>query len=155
MDAFQKIVLVVATIILITLLVIVGILLNRDNKNKNFPPNALVCPDYWKEVEENVCQPDYIKNTNIGDWNKHSSKDHTDNPNPIAESGKVYFGTDSTPSNATKYDDDTYSVFERKENESNIYKDNITLTGTETCKKKKWANHWNIKWDGITNYNSC
>ena len=37
----------------------------------------------------------------------------------------------------------------------NIYKDNITLTGTETCKKKKWANHWNIKWDGITNYNSC
>ena len=154
MDAFQKIVLVVATIILITLLVIVGILLNRDNKNKNFPPNALVCPDYWKEVEENVCQPDYIKNTNIGDWN-NANPGSIDNH--IAESGKVYFGTDSTPSNATKYDDDnTYSVFEKKDDDgNNIYKDNITLTGTETCKKKKWANHWNIKWDGITNYNSC
>ena len=146
MDAFQKIVLVVATIILITLLIIVGMLLSRDNKNKNFPPNALVCPDYWKEVGENKCEPE---NTNIGDWN-------TANPNgTINASGKVYFGTDSTPSDATKYDDDTYSVFERVDNGSNIYKDNITLTGTETCKKKKWANHWNIKWDGITNYNSC
>lgn len=151
MDAFQKIVLVVATIILITLLIIVGMLLSRDNKNKNFPPNALVCPDYWKEVGENECQPDYIKNTNIGDWN-NANPDNIDNT--IADSGKVYFGTDSTPSNATKYDD-TYSVFERVDNQSNIYKDNITLTGTETCKKKKWANHWNIKWDGITNYNSC
>ena len=154
MDAFQKIVLVVATIILITLLVIVGILLNRDNKNKNFPPNALVCPDYWKEVEENVCQPE---NTNIGDWNWNNDNNtkSNENPNPINASGKVYFGTDSTPSNATKYDDNTYSVFEKEEDSIKIYKDNITLTGTETCKKKQWANHWNIKWDGITNYNSC
>ena len=151
MDAFQKIVLVVATIILITLLVIVGILLNRDNKNKNFPPNALVCPDYWKEVGENECEPDFIKNTNIGDWNKNNPPE----TNAINDSGKVYFGTDSTPSSATKYDD-TYSVFEKEDEDgSKIYKDNITLTGTETCKKKKWANHWNIKWDGITNYNSC
>tara|TARA_X000000950_G_scaffold81421_1_gene102414 strand:- start:21119 stop:21580 length:462 start_codon:yes stop_codon:yes gene_type:complete len=153
MDAFQKIVLVVATIILITLLIIVGMLLSRDNKNKNFPPNALVCPDYWKEVGENVCQPDYNKNTNIGDWNK-PTRDHNDNPNPIDDNGKVYFGTDSNPTSGTKYDD-TYSVFERVDNQSKIYKDNIILTGTETCKKKKWANHWNIKWDGITNYNSC
>ena len=146
MDAFQKIVLVVATIILITLLIIVGMLLSRDNKNKNFPPNALVCPDYWKEVGENECE---LGNTNIGDWN--TANPHTDG---IDASGKVYFGSDSTSSTATKYDD-TYSVFERVEKGSNIYKDNITLTGTETCKKKKWANHWNIKWDGITNYNSC
>ncbi len=155
MDAFQKIVLVVATIILITLLVIVGILLNRDNKNKNFPPNALVCPDYWKEVGENECQPE---NTNIGDWNWNDpNTNSSENPNPINASGKVYFGTDSTSSSATKYDDDnTYSVFEKEDEDgSKIYKDNITLTGTETCKKKKWANHWNIKWDGITNYNSC
>ena len=142
MDAFQKIVLVVATIILITLLVIVGILLNRDNKNKNFPPNALVCPDYWKEVGENECEPDFIKNTNIGDWNKNNPPE----TNAINDSGKVYFGTDSTSSSATKYDDENYT---------NNEKSNITLTGTETCKKKKWANHWNIKWDGITNYNSC
>ena len=130
MDAFQKIVLVVATIILITLLVIVGILLNRDNKNKNFPPNALVCPDYWKEVEENVCQS---TETNKGDWTDQAGTN-------------INFGSDSTSSGVTKYDDENYT---------NNEKSNITLTGTETCKKKKWANHWNIKWDGITNYNSC
>ena len=58
----------------------------------------------------------------------------------------INFGSDSTSNDATKYDDETYT---------NNEKSNITLTGTETCKKKKWANHWNIKWDGITNYNSC
>ena len=128
MDAFQKIVLVVATIILITLLIIVGMLLSKDNKNKNFPPNALVCPDYWKEVEENVCQS---TGTNKGEWTNDVDT-------------KIYFGSDYT--DIQKYDDENY-----KNNE----KSNITLTGTETCKKKKWANHWNIKWDGITNYNSC
>ena len=151
MDAFQKIVLIVATIILITLLIIVGMLLSRDNKNKNFPPNALVCPDYWKEVGENECE---LGNTNIGDWN--TAYPHSNNG--IDESGKVYFGSDSTSSTATKYDD-TYSVYEKTDGTggtgAQIYKENITLTGTETCKKKKWANHWNIKWDGITNYNSC
>tara|TARA_Y100000816_G_C25985143_1_gene514534 strand:- start:20 stop:412 length:393 start_codon:yes stop_codon:yes gene_type:complete len=130
MDAFQKIVLVVATIILITLLIIVGMLLSKDNKNKNFPPNALVCPDYWKEVGENECQS---TGTNKGEW--------TDNADT-----KIYFGSDSNSSGVTKYDDENYT---------NNEKSNITLTGTETCKKKKWANHWNIKWDGITNYNSC
>lgn len=25
----------------------------------------------------------------------------------------------------------------------------------DTCSKKKWANMYNIDWDGITNYNKC
>ena len=34
--------------------------------------------------------------------------------------------------------------------------DTIDFSSYETeCDKKKWADKYNIKWDGISNYNQC
>jgi hypothetical protein len=30
----------------------------------------------------------------------------------------------------------------------------INFTGN-ACDKKAWAKKWNVKWDGVTNYNKC
>jgi len=33
---------------------------------------------------------------------------------------------------------------------------NVDFSGlSETCAKKKWANTYDILWDGVSNYNSC
>lgn len=29
------------------------------------------------------------------------------------------------------------------------------LTGSQTCKKRSWANNNDVLWDGISNYNGC
>ena len=136
MDAFQKIVLIVATIILITLLVIVGILLNRDNENKIFPPRALECPDYWKNIgttEVPVCQG--TDGVNTGDWPSSALP--------------VEFSDNSTASHGKKYDDKTITNNDGKSQPKGDY------NGSDTCKYRKWSRHWGIHWDGISNYNSC
>ena len=44
---FNKIVLTIATIILIIMLIFTGFFLNRSMYNDNFPPVISDCPDYW------------------------------------------------------------------------------------------------------------
>jgi len=46
MASFQKIVLIIAIVILIISLVSIGIILSKS-KNKQWPPNTPECPDYW------------------------------------------------------------------------------------------------------------
>jgi hypothetical protein len=49
---FQKIVLIVATMILIVVLVIIGISLSKS-MNNNWPPTVADCPDYWIDLSGN------------------------------------------------------------------------------------------------------
>ena len=48
---FQKIVLVVATVILIIFLVILSVLLGMSKNKFQFPPELGVCPDYFKIIK--------------------------------------------------------------------------------------------------------
>jgi len=51
MENFQKIVLILATIILIIILIFIGINLANLNSSQTWPPVIPQCPDYW-EIDE-------------------------------------------------------------------------------------------------------
>lgn len=59
MEAYHKIVLAVATSILLLYLLTVGFMMRRDDSNKPWPPIAGRCPDGWKEDSDklNKCTP--------------------------------------------------------------------------------------------------
>ena len=50
---FQKIVLMVATILLIVILVVIGVLLSKSSATENWPPIVGECPDYWVDMSGN------------------------------------------------------------------------------------------------------
>ena len=47
MNSFQKIVIIIATVILIICLILIGISLHNKNGSAIFPPVVASCPDYW------------------------------------------------------------------------------------------------------------
>jgi hypothetical protein len=48
---FQKILLVLATVTLITMLVVIGITLSKAKSNVQWPPIVGECPDYWVDLK--------------------------------------------------------------------------------------------------------
>ena len=50
---FQKLVLTIATILLIVILVIIGISLSNSKVDDNWPPIIGECPDYWVDMSGN------------------------------------------------------------------------------------------------------
>jgi hypothetical protein len=59
---FQKVVLIIAIILLIISLVIIGFMLKSALVNRPWPPSISQCPDYW-DISGNLCKPNKI---NIG-----------------------------------------------------------------------------------------
>lgn len=54
---FQKIVIIIAIILLILALAFIATAISNDKKNTQYPPVISECPDYWKHnVERNVCE---------------------------------------------------------------------------------------------------
>jgi hypothetical protein len=47
---FQKIVLVISTILLIIILVVIGVTLSKSNEKQNWPPIVGECPDFWVDM---------------------------------------------------------------------------------------------------------
>lgn len=50
---FQKIVLIIATVLLIFILVIIGSSLSKATTEENWPPIVGKCPDYWIDMSGN------------------------------------------------------------------------------------------------------
>jgi hypothetical protein len=50
---FQKIVLTIATILLIVILVVIGVALSKASQSENWPPIVGECPDYWVDMSGN------------------------------------------------------------------------------------------------------
>ena len=126
MNSFYIIVLSIATVVLILLLLVVGLLLNRGITKKGFPPVANQCPDNWTIDNSGNC---IVPTTgNIGDGNSNVST-------TIAPH---IFKIDNT----IKAFDPTNTLWS-------------STGGSSICAKKTWANSKNIAWDGIDNYNSC
>lgn len=46
--SFQKIILIIATILLIVVLVMFGVALHNNKEKEKYPPVEGQCPDYWK-----------------------------------------------------------------------------------------------------------
>ena len=57
---FQKIVIVIAIILLILALAFIGTAISNEKNTHDFPPVIAECPDYWSHnVEENKCINDH------------------------------------------------------------------------------------------------
>ena len=50
---FQKIVLTIATVLLIIILVVIGVTLSKASAEENWPPMVGECPDYWLDMSGN------------------------------------------------------------------------------------------------------
>ena len=75
MQAFQKIVLLSAIVILIITLIFIGLALRKSKKGQTWPPMIPECPDYWtlESVDgKPIC---YSNNMNLGNCKTESTKD--------------------------------------------------------------------------------
>ena len=133
METFHKVVIGIALVVLIVLLVVVGVLLNKNKENTVYPPSATKCPDYWMEVEDG-CQMGTI---NVGDPTL---------VNPQGSSGVVNFD-DNTKDNYFTKTGEPANWFNPKNETYTEY--------SEICAKQAWAMDNKVKWDGIKNYNGC
>ena len=55
---FQILVLIAATVILIMTLIVIGYMMNRNQRSQPWPPVIGRCPDYWNiDPSGNMCTP--------------------------------------------------------------------------------------------------
>ena len=124
-------VLAIAILLLIIMLTFIGTRIKQNEKSGNtsndiFPPVQNTCPDLWEATQEgDIIQCKIPTDNNIGNL-KNSDGIITD-----LTAGEIN-GINTTN------------------------KDAIDFSSYETeCNKKIWADKYNIKWDGISNYNQC
>jgi hypothetical protein len=60
--AFQRIVVLVALVLLVGTLAMIAWALNKEKKNAVFPPVLANCPDYWQNTSDGECQRGSIYN---------------------------------------------------------------------------------------------
>jgi uncharacterized protein (UPF0333 family) len=146
MDLFYVIVVSVAVVLLIVILTYIGIQMKTTSASATgeFPPIKQTCPDKWSattvgEDKTVVCViPPFVENSmkNVGNLY---------NTNGIVDQKIIDATPGYTPSSSL----------------SGKHKIDFNHNGWSTfgmvsdCKKKEWANTYNIVWDGISNYNMC
>ncbi len=130
MDSFQKIVLAIATVILILILTIIGVMLTKYKNKVVYPPVANTCPDYWKISADGLsCSIPSSSAVNVGNIYKSDGS--------LAISSTDTYGYDST-NNTINFTDGGWSS-----------------SKSAVCAQKDWAGTYNLIWDGVSNYNSC
>lgn len=60
-DNFQKIVLMIASVMFIILMIFIGTALYQNKYTDAFPPVVSECPDYWIDKQTTLENPDAIK----------------------------------------------------------------------------------------------
>ena len=137
MEWFYLTVLAVAILLLIIMLTFIGTRIKKneksaDSNNNVFPPVQNTCPDLWKATQEG----DIIKCKIPTEESPNMKKNNTGN---LKDSTGQLTGSTASEINGINTD-----------------KDAIDFSSYETeCDKKIWADKYNIKWDGISNYNQC
>jgi hypothetical protein len=121
LSTFNKVIIIVTSIVLIISLLVYGLLINSAQKNNyKFPPKISKCPDYWDISNNNdytICIDRAINNNN------------TNFPNPPNSSVLSISSNDiSYNTDIMKYND----------------KDSI-------CGIYEWSNSNKISWSGISN----
>jgi hypothetical protein len=175
MDTFQITVLSIASIVLIGILIVVGMLMKKQNKSVPFPPVSTDCPDGWETIGK-MCIPNdtnpgvfkgattenIVANYMNNDNNKISKdfKKYSHSSTVFCKTGAL---TDASTEVCNKIDD-----WSRKQEclrcmTVDKTKDGILMTDelwsadgkSARCAKKAWANRFGFTWDGVSNYNSC
>ena len=128
---FHVIVLTVATVILILVLTVIGVLMTKKNTTVAYPPAYNTCPDYWTVATDgsSCILPTAASSLNVGSM--------------YTSAGTLVPGIISTPG---------YN-YDASNNQATINFSNSGWTGV--CSMQSWANNYGIVWDGVSNYNSC
>jgi len=185
MDGYHKIVLAFAVSFLLLILIAIGVMMPRKDSDAPWPPVAGRCPDGWMEDAnvQNLCaisdvnkgqivsgtasakrdvnngtstltaiSPNTFRDIRKGDWiqtviriwgassDLDKSTIKTNMVDSVAKNGKtlVLKNTDAQVDGNLSYKQST-----------------ILFQGKTICDKKKWANKWGVRWDGVSNYNKC
>jgi hypothetical protein len=140
MQTFHIIVLSIAAILLIILLTFIGIIMGKQKSTTAFPPTMNTCPDFWQvSTDGKSC---IIPNYNSINKGKlyNGSLISTDLSNPA-----IVPGFSQTTDSKNK---PIYSI--------NFNDAGWAGTGVQgICSKRKWANNYQIEWDGVSNYTAC
>jgi hypothetical protein len=134
MDSFQLTVLSIFVVLAILILVAFSIMLSsKKDADSEYPSSYANCPDYWTMDASGNC----IINQNINKGNV-----------------EIYENKDKTPGYTEVIDQVPANInFKAAEWDDNQRIDIIKgLKGR--CSLKAWANEYNVKWDGVNNYNS-
>lgn len=129
---FYIIVLSISILLLILVLTYIGVILNYQGSDTDFPPLANTCPDYWI-TDNSFCYVPAAKQKNVGII--------YDEKNIIKLNNRNTFG---------------YKLNNEKKPIIDFNTIDWSSKGTSTiCAKKQWANNYGIVWDGVTDYNKC
>jgi hypothetical protein len=136
MDIFYSIVLGIATLALIIMFIVMGVLISKNNATTTYPPYVNTCPNYWMSDASGNCYIPQPTGTAAA-------------PTPAVNIGNFKPNADSQkPKMAGLNASHTYINFNDKAW--------ATLGKSATCAKKTWAVGNQILCDGISNYNgSC
>lgn len=134
MDPFYKTVVIVAIVMLILALIGLGVLMQEQDTKTEYPPQQSACPDHWSYTGVNQC------------------KINTDSDSKELNVGNL--DTTVTPGNTKALNETEEQYMSSFKNDSGEKK--VTFQPSLlVCDKKKWANKYNIVWDGVSNYNQC
>ena len=132
---FYITVLLIAILLLILILTYIGIIINNQGSDSQFPPLANTCPDYWV-TDSSFC---YVPKTN-----EKNTGIIYDEKKKIKLNKKNTFGYNELKSGSNIIPRIDFNAMD------------WTSTGTSTiCAKKQWANNYGIIWDGVSNFNKC
>jgi hypothetical protein len=160
MDMFQKIVLAIAVFLLILILIFFIIMMRMKKTNTVFPPIRQTCPDGWASDSSGNC---YFVGKNGGTAISSNGTLTNVGANVITQfplytatnmNGTISFKTSNNPfgtlSNAPLDNSITNTV---------IFNSNDSAWsgkgGQPICAQQKFANQYNIYWDGVSNTNQC
>lgn len=107
MDSFYTIVVCVALALLVLFLIVMGIMLQKQDDDKPFPAYETECPDGW-EVNNGTCvvpattHPNYPKN-NVMDTYSGADKLYTSDFDPIAVGAGLTFNTGASKCDKQKW----------------------------------------------------
>ena len=163
MDPFYYIVLSIAVVMLILVLIFVGILMQSQNANATFPPQANMCPDFWESDASGNCIIPGVKKDGTNDTLTDPSGQNFGSLKFANPSMKDSAGDVLTPSNLkNKYDAGT-SIYGATSTAASYVFINPTRATDWTkngrssaiCGQMDWCNKYGIQWDGTSNYNGC
>ena len=160
MDYSYFVILAMATTMLVLLLVIFGSMLSTKKSDFAFPNTPNQCPDMWPVSGEGCLYIPQGLESEVNTWKKNNPESYIKNYDkikPLLERAKNIGNNNGTLQrldqllqSRTPLDSKHY-IWDFKTDTIGVnFNEHATL-----CDKKKWANFYGIKWDGVSNFNHC
>ena len=125
---------------MILLLTFIGLSF-KASKPTNFPPSKNTCPDYWtadySDPNKPVCK---INELNLGTILKKNETLMMTNDSKDSDKTKAYTPGYNSAKNTVDFEDTAWPAL---------------FSSSGQCSLKKWANKYEISWDGVSNFNNC